>query len=217
MLSDIKAVIFDLDGTLIDSMGLWKQIDIDYLAMFGYDLPDELQSEIEGMSFTETAQYFKERFHINDSVEEIKKWWNEKAYEMYSNNVPLKDGARDFLQHCISNHIKLGIATSNSEHLAKAVLEKHGILSMFDCIMTACDVNIGKPAPDVYLECARRLGVAPSKCLVFEDITPGIMAGKNAGMRVCAIEDTYSMHQEEEKRELADYYIIDYRELRSEA
>lgn len=213
MLNDIKAVIFDLDGTLVDSMGIWKQIDIDYLALFGYELPDELQSEIEGMSFTETAEYFKRRFHIKDSVEEIKAWWNDKAYEMYANQVPLKEGAHEFLDECVANGIKLGIATSNSEHLAKAVLKKHQILSMFDCVLTACDVNIGKPAPDVYLECAKRLSVQPSNCLVFEDITPGIMAGKNAGMRVCAVEDTYSMHQNEEKRELADYFISDYFEI----
>ena len=79
--------------------------------------------------------------------------------------------------------------------------------------MTACEVAKGKPSPDIYLAVAGKLGVEPSQCLVFEDIVPGIMAGKNAGMRVCAVEDTYSLHQTEEKKRLADYYIKDYTEI----
>ena len=79
--------------------------------------------------------------------------------------------------------------------------------------MTACEVKQGKPAPDVYLEAASRLGVQPGRCLVFEDVPMGILAGKHAGMKVCAVEDKFSAAQREEKRELADYYITDYRQV----
>ena len=213
MLKNIKAVIFDLDGSLVDSMWIWRDIDIEYLGRFGIELPKELQTEIEGKSFSETAVYFKERFNIPDSLEQMKEDWNRMAWDKYMNEVMLKPGADVFLHHCLEKGIKLGIATSNSRQLVEAVAKARGFGQDFDCIMTACEVEKGKPSPDIYLAVADKLGVKPADCLVFEDITPGIMAGKNAGMRVCAVEDDYSMHQIEEKKALADYYIRDYYEI----
>lgn len=213
MLQDIKAVIFDLDGSLVDSMWIWKHIDIEYLGRFGIEIPDGLQKDIEGKSFSETAVYFKERFQIPDSLEKMKEDWNKMAWDKYVHEVMLKPGAGDFLNYCIGHGIKLGIATSNSRALVEAVADARGFGKNFDCIMTACEVEKGKPSPDIYLAVADRLGVDPVQCLVFEDITAGIMAGKNAGMRVCAVEDTYSLHQTEDKKKLADYYIRDYYEI----
>lgn len=212
-LDNVKAVIFDLDGTLVDSMWIWRAIDIEYLGRFGLELPEKLQSEIEGMSFHETAVYFKERFAIPDSLEQIKQNWNDMAWEKYAREVPLKPGAKDFLDLCKNRGIKLGIATSNSRELAQNVADVHGLHDYFDCIMTGSDVTKGKPAPDIYLEAAKRLGVEPMNCLVFEDICHGIRAGLNAGMRVCAVEDAYSAKQRAAKQELADYYIQDYTEV----
>lgn len=213
MLKDIKAVLFDLDGTLVDSMWVWKQIDIEYLGRFGIALPETLQSEIEGMSFSETAIYIKEKFQISDSVEQMKEDWNKMAWEKYEKEVFLKNGAEAFLGSCKERGVKLGIATSNSKELVANVLRARGVLSLFDAVVTGCEVERGKPSPDVYLEAAKRCGVNTDECLVFEDIVPGIMAGKNAGMKVCAIEDAYSMHQKAEKERLADYYIKDYTEI----
>lgn len=213
MLNNIDAVIFDLDGTLVDSMWMWKQIDIDFLNKRGIDLPEDLQKAISGMSFTETAAYFKERFHLGESVEEIKAEWNEMAYEKYMNETPLKPGVLNFLKDLKAKGIKTGIATSNSRHLVEAVTRQLGINIYFDEIRTSCEVSKGKPAPDIYLLVASELGVDPARCLVFEDIEEGIMAGKNANMRVCAIEDEFSMSQKEVKIQLADYYIKNYDEV----
>lgn len=212
-LSDIDAAIFDLDGTLVDSMWMWHEIDIEYLGRFGIPLPDRLQAEIEGMSFHETAVYFKDRFQLEDSIETIKDNWNAMAWDKYENEVPLKNGVKTFLEWCKTQGIKLGIATSNSRALTENIINSHGLKEYFDCIMTGCDVRKGKPAPDVYLAVAEGLQVKPERCLVFEDILPGIMAGKNAGMRVCAVEDAYSADIRTQKQELADYYIGDYTEL----
>lgn len=210
MLRDVKAVLFDLDGTLVDSMWVWRDIDIEYLGKFGVSLPDGLQGDIEGMSFSETAVYMKERFQIPDTVEKIKDDWNKMAWEKYTHEVPLKEGALEFLNYCLRNHIKLGIATSNSKELVTNIIKVHGLDDYFSGIVTGCEVEKGKPAPDVYLEAARRCSVLPKNCLVFEDIIPGILAGKAAGMRVCAVEDAYSLSQKEEKARLADYYIENY-------
>ena len=212
-LRDFKAVIFDLDGTLVDSMWMWEKIDIEYLGRYGIPLPDKLQESIEGMSFSETAVYFKERFALEDSLDKIKADWNEMACEKYRSEVPFKEGALAFLQFCKKHGIKLGVATSNSRELVECVAKALDLHTYMDCIMTACEVKKGKPAPDIYLAVAKNLSVNPGDCLVFEDILPGIQAGKNAGMTTCAIADAYSEHVRTEKIESADYFIEDYREL----
>lgn len=213
MLRQIRAVIFDLDGTLVDSMWIWKKIDIEYLGRFQIPLPEDLQKEIEGMSFTETAHYFKKRFSLPQDIETIKADWNQMAWDKYSREVPLKPGVEAFIQECQGFGIRFGIATSNSRELVENVVAVHHLEHVFSCIITGCDVGRGKPAPDIYLRAAEQLGVEPEHCLVFEDIIPGILAGKAAGMQVCAVEDAYSGAVREEKIKLADYYIRDYWEL----
>lgn len=213
MLKGKKAVIFDLDGTLIDSMWMWESIDIEYLGRFGIAYEKDIQEQIEGMSFSETAIYFKERFQIPHTLEQMKNDWDSLAYEKYKNEVPLKKGALAFLNYLKQNGIKMGIATSNSKTLVKVVLEKHQIEPYFGSIHTACEVEKGKPAPDIYLLVAKELGVKPKECLVFEDVPQGIMAGKNAGMTTCAVEDPFSAEQREVKKEIADYYIESYEEI----
>lgn len=210
MLKNISAVIFDLDGTMVDSMWMWRAIDIEYLSRFGIPLPEDLQARIEGMSFQETAVYFKEHFPIPDSLEKIQADWNKMAWDKYRYEVPLKPGISEFLRRCRAERLQLGIATSNSRELVENIMEAHGLGDFFSCIMTGSDIKRGKPFPDIYLAVAEALKVSPEHCLVFEDIIPGIQAGKNAGMRVCAVEDAYSAPDRERKQALADYYIQDY-------
>lgn len=213
MLEKIQAVIFDLDGTLVDSMWMWKDIDIEYLGRFGIALPEDLQDKIEGMSYTETAVYFKERFQIPCTLEEIKKDWETMAFEKYSHQVPLKPGAEAFLKEIKRRGIRTGIATSNGKKLVEAVTGAHGLDACIDVIRTACEVPHGKPAPDIYLKVAEDMGVQPENCLVFEDVPMGIMAGKNAGMKVCAVADAFSEDKLEEKKRLADYYITEFDDI----
>ncbi len=213
ILENIEAVIFDLDGTLVDSMWLWHQIDIEYLERFNIPMPRKLQSTIEGMSFYETAVYFKNTFNIPHTLETIMDNWNEMAREKYERVVLLKEYVQDFLQKLSDLDIKMGIATSNSRILTESLLKARGIDKYFSAIVTGSEVTKGKPEPEVYLVAADKLGVSPSKCLVFEDLPFGVMAGKRAGMKTCAVEDTYSAYLREEKAELADYYIESYKEV----
>lgn len=210
VLQDKQAVIFDLDGTLVDSMWMWPAIDEEYLGAFGQAVPEDLQSSIEGMSFSETALYFKVRFQIPDSLLAIKSRWNEMAYEKYTNEVPLKPGVREFLEELQERGIRMGIATSNSAELAQAVLAALGVESYFQVIATSCEVSAGKPAPDIFLHVAKRLGAEPEQCLVFEDVVAGIRAGKSAGMQVIAVADAFSSRDERQKQALADGYIQDF-------
>lgn len=211
--TEYEALIFDLDGTLVDSMWMWKEIDREYLGRFGIGLPDDLQKNIEGMSLSETAVYFKEHFSIPDDLETMKKDWILMAGHKYRYEVPMKPGAVKLLSVCKEKGIKLGIATSNSIELVDCINKAHHIEDYFSCIVTGCQIIKSKPAPDIYLTAASRLSVNPLKCLVFEDIIPGIMAGKNAGMQVCAVADRYSERDWEEKKKLADFYLTSYEEI----
>ena len=212
-LDQCSAVIFDLDGTLIDSMGMWHEIDVEYLMRFGIEVPDDLQKELEGLTYTDVARYFKDRFHIPDSISEIGDAWLQMAGEKYRKTIPLKPGVREFLAEVKARNHKTAIASSNHLQLIEDILRIHGIYDYIDAITTCDDVGLGKPDPEVYTVTAGKLGIDPGSCLVFEDIPVGIQAGKAAGMRVIAVEDTYSEHMREEKARLADGYITDFREL----
>lgn len=213
LLNGKKAILFDLDGTLVDSMWMWGQIDIEFLGRFGYECPEDLQKTIEGMSFSETAVYFKDRFDLPMTLDEIKECWIDMSIEKYRHEVPLKDGALEFLKYCKANGIKTAIATSNGREIVDALIDSLQIGSFLQEIITACEVNAGKPEPDIYLEAARRLSVPASDCLVFEDIPAGILAGKRAGMTVIAVEDAWSGNQDDEIRSLSDGYIQSFCEL----
>lgn len=208
-----KAFLFDLDGTLVDSMWMWGAIDVEYLGKFGLTCPPDLQKAIEGMSFSETAAYFKKRFALEASLEEIKADWVSMSIEKYRSQVPPKPGTEAFLSWAAKQNIKMAVCTSNGREMVDAVLSSLNLARYFDCIITGCEVAAGKPSPDIYLEAARRMKVSPEECAVFEDVPAGILAGKRAGMEVFAVEDEYSLGMEEEKRALSDFYICDYREL----
>ena len=213
MIKNIKACIFDLDGTLVDSMWMWPEIDKEYLGRFGIEYDDNLKNEIDGISFHETAVYFKNKFGISDSIEKICKDWEDMAYDKYKNEVKEKRGCQKFLEQLRSKGIKMGIATSNNRSMVDVVLESLGMKNFFEVITTSDEVKKGKPAPDVYLTTAKLLNVEPKHCLVFEDVVAGIIAGKSAGMKVCAVEDDFTREVRQRKKELSDYYIDNYSEL----
>lgn len=213
MLENIKGAIFDLDGTLVDSMWVWSKIDIDYLKSKGHALPENLNSEICHLSFTQTANYFKERFSLSDSIDTILKDWNNMAYNHYSENVKLKDGVKEFLDKLKENNIKIALATSNSVTLLEACLKNNGIYDYFDSITTTDEVSNGKNCPDVYLLAAKKLNVNPKNCIVFEDILPAIKGAKAADMTVIAVSDKHSLNDLDEIINHSDKYINSYFEL----
>lgn len=212
-MQNIKAVIFDLDGTLIDSMWVWNQIDIDFLCQKGFEVPQNLTDEITHLSFNQTAQYFKDRFNLDASIESIIDTWNTMAYDYYSNKIKLKDGVIEYLNKLKSNNIKIGLATSNSNILLEAVLKNNNIFHLFDSITITDEVNKSKNNPDIYLLSAKKLQVKPENCMVFEDIIAAVQGAKLAGMKVIGVYDEASKHQENILRKECDNYIYSYKEL----
>lgn len=216
MLKDIDAIIFDMDGTLIDSMWIWPDIDEVFLKKYNLTPPEHFHEGMEGMSFTEVARYFLELFpSLSCTPEEVMEEWTEMAHDRYMTQVKLKKGVCEFIRSARAQGLKIGIATSNGRALVDDTLEALDIRELFESVRCACEAGAGKPAPDVYLLVAEELKADPGRCLVFEDVCMGILAGKNAGMKVCAVEDPFSSPQAEKKRELADYYIQDYDDIKN--
>ena len=216
MLKNIEAIIFDVDGTLIDSMWIWTDIDELFLEKYNLEKPEGFHEGMEGMSYSETAQYFLDLFpSLPHTREELEQEWYDMAYEIYTTQMELKKGAYEFIKTMHEKGIKLGIATSNNRELAEGTLRNNKVFEYMGSIWTSCEAGAGKPNPAVYLNVAKDLGVEPKNCLVFEDVSNGILAGKNAGMKVCAVDDEFSRNQEEKKRQLADFYIQDYDDIKN--
>lgn len=210
MLENIKACIFDLDGTLTDSMGLWEGVDEEYFAMHNLTLPPDYQKLIDGMSIVEIAVLTKEKYGFKETIEEMIDQWNKMAYHKYAYEIKAKPGAMDFISKCKEKGIKIGVATSNSVLLYNAVANNLKFAESVEVVVTGEDVEKGKPNPESYLKVAKKLNVDPKDCLVFEDLAVGIKAGRAAGMKTCAVYDKYSDDQDEMRRKLADYYINDF-------
>jgi HAD superfamily hydrolase (TIGR01509 family) len=135
------------------------------------------------------------------------------ARTFYRERIPMKAGAVEMIEYAVSKGIKLGIGTSNSRDLLQEVIGAHSIETHFQSIRTSCEVERGKPYPDIFLKVAEDLGVAPEKCLVFEDTHAGVLAAKRAGMKVIAVRDEISAPYEAEIRGDADAYIQSFEEL----
>ncbi|MCT4596018.1 MAG: HAD family phosphatase [Anaeromicrobium sp.] len=217
MFNNIEAVIFDLDGTLVDSMWIWLDIDIEYLKRKNVDVDSidhlKLQKDIEGMSYTEVALYFKDTFNLEDSIEQIKADWLDMTREFYAEKILLKEGVKELLDNIKDNELKLGVATSNTRELVDAVLKNNEIHDYFEIIRTSCEVEKGKPHPHIYLKVAEDLGVDPQNCLAFEDTHAGVLAAKSAGMKVFAIADETSLPFKEDIMKDADRYLNGYHEI----
>ncbi len=213
MFDNIDTLIFDMDGTLIDSMNIWHEIDRIFFEKHNIPYPDDLAKQIDGLSFDATADYFLNNFPLNYTKGEIQKIWRDMSFYYYKEVIPFKEGAFEFIKRMHEKGYKMGIATSNSRDLVEALDNRLHISDYIKVIVTNDEVPNGKPAPDIYLKVAEVLNSKPETCLVFEDVPGGIKSGKNAGMKVCAVYDKFSMEMDEEKRALADYYIRDYGEI----
>ena len=212
---NMKAHIFDLDGTLLDSMGLWEQIDRDMLSERGIAFPESAYAKhvesIAPLSPRESAEYAIQHFGLSDTVEEVIAAWNEAAEKAYSGSLPLKAHAKEFLLYLKAQGAKTAIATSSPENLCMAALRRHGIIELFDVVCLSEEVGSGKNKPDVFLLAAERLGESPQNCIVYEDSLTAIKTAKSIGMSVYAISDPYSDKNCEEIKQIADYIIHDFR------
>ena len=206
----MKAYIFDLDGTLFDSMDVWHQVDIDFLKKRGIALPSDYMNAISSMNFSEIAVYTIRRFALADSVDSLKQEWIDMAAYAYGHTVQLKPNAKKYIAAVKGRGAKLAIATTLSAELHRLALRNHGILDLFDAICTTDEAGRGKSCPDVFLLAAEKLATPPRDCIVFEDILDAVKSAKSIGMTVCGVFDKTSEADWEQIRETADYAIFDF-------
>ncbi len=209
----MKAALFDLDGTLLDSLGVWADIDRAFLAQRGFEIPADYVSSIRGLSFLQTAQYTKERFHLKESAGRIAEIWHEMCREAYTHRVKLKPGAKEYLQKLKSLGTGLAVVTTLTEQLYEPVLKRNGVYSLFDVFATTDETGLDKKSGAVYLLAANRMGAEPEDCTVYEDITEGLLGAKAAGMKAVLVYDSHNRDSLDENRSLADDYIQSYLDI----
>lgn len=210
---DFKAAIFDLDGTLLDSMWVWEKIDIDFLTKRHLPVPENYTEEITSMSFKEAAEYTIVLFNLEESVEEIIEEWNQMAINEYSHHVRLKPHAKEYLCFLKEYGIRLGVATALPKLLYESVLRNNRVYELFDAFTSIDEVKRGKKGPDIYLLAAKKLSIHPSDCIGFEDVLSGIKGIIAAGMQAYGVYDKYSAHEQTRIRELCKGFIYDFAEM----
>lgn len=212
-LKNIEGAVFDLDGTLLDSLWVWEKVDEKFLGDRGFQVPDDYVDEISPLGAERAAVYTIERFGLNEDKDDIVREWIEMAKKEYATEVVCKPYAKEFLEELHKLNIKMAVATSSDRELFMKTLEREGILKYFQKIVTVDEVERGKGYPDIYEEAARRIKVNPHKCLVFEDILAGVTGASLGEFNVVAVFDEKSKHNWEKIKSISKYSINDYKEL----
>lgn len=208
----MNAYIFDLDGTLFDSMNIWEKIDIAFLKKRGIELPDDYIESVFSLSFDEAAKYTIDRFGLPDSVDELLKEWNDMAIWAYGNTVKLKPYAFEYINFLKKRSKKLAIATSLPSELYIPALQNNRIMEVFDTICSTDEVGHGKSKPDVFLHTANRLNIEPERCILFEDMLEAIKSAKNIGMTVYGVYDESSKNDWNQIQKIADDVIYSFKD-----
>lgn len=201
----IKAALFDLDGTLLDSMWVWNRVDQLFFERHGIEMPADYPAAISGMSYMATAEYTKARFALSQSAEDIAAEWTRDSIREYTEHVKLKPGSAEFIDRLRDRGLKLCVVTASRRELYAPCLARNGILDKFEFVLTTDEAGGGsKLNGRIYRMAAERLGVEMCECMVFEDAREGILGAKKLGMKAYCIIDQHSTHELDEIKSTAD-------------
>lgn len=210
---DIKAVIFDMDGTLLDSTSLWHDIDRAFFEKRGMEIPEEYAQHIVHLGLKQAAIYTKRAYGFKESPEEIIEEWHQMSLNIYQNDVKLKPGAIELLELLKSRGIKMAIATANDEHLYMPCIERLGIKKYFDFIADVNNVKEGKQSAKIYEFLAEQMHTKKENTLVIEDMPTCIKTAYQNGFVTIAVYDNASKDYDEDKRLNSDLFINNFNEL----
>lgn len=206
--------IFDMDGTIVDSLGIWEKIDRMFLEENrGIKVPVDYVHAIAAMSFREIAEYTIKRFELPDTPEALMQEWTDMAVHEYACNIGLKPFAREYIEKLKNAGKKIVLCTSSPKYFYEPALKSNGIYDLFDAFATTCDAGVGKNSPEVYLLAAQRAQAIPEKCVVFEDTVQAAQSAKNAGMAVCGVYEQRNSNAQGKLKEVCDFYITSFKEL----
>ena len=206
----VKGAIFDLDGTLLDSMFIWETFGEDYLKTLGIEPKERLSETFKAFTLLQAAEYYRKAYGIELSTCEIINGINAMVSEIYRTRVTLKSGAEEFLKRLYENGVKMCIATATDKRVAEEILKRLKVYKYFSEIFTCDEVGEGKESPEIYRRALEKLGTAKNETIVFEDALHAIITAKADGFRVAAVFDAYEKGQDKVK-EIADYYITDFK------
>ena len=209
----IKGAIFDLDGTLLDSMFIWDNIGEIYLRSLGIEPRENLAETFKTFTLEESAEYYRTHYGVTLSVAEIVDGVNGMIEDLYRNTVPLKKGVAEFLARLSNDGVRMCVATVTDKYLVEAALTRLNVRGYFGEIFTTAEVGCGKSNPKIYRTALAYLGTEKRETLVFEDVLHALMTAKNDGFPVASVYDEHESKQMEMKAN-GDYYIADFETAR---
>ncbi|MCI7766610.1 MAG: HAD family phosphatase [Oscillospiraceae bacterium] len=210
--SGIKGFIFDLDGTIVDSNGVWEKIDRKLMEKNHIMISDRELHAAAAMTYEEVLEFFHSK-GLCYSLEQLRSEINALAESEYRYNIFLKDCAEEALRLIKSRGGRIALATASPRRLYEPVLRRNCIYSLFDAFITTDEVGADKDHPDIYLKAAEMIGVPPWECAVFEDVLKGIVSAGNAGMVTAAVYDEYSSEDFVTMKQIADVFLLSFRDL----
>ncbi len=188
--SFFKAAIFDFDGTLIDSLGVWDDIDRRSFAKRGMSVPEIFANNTATMKPRQIADYVIERYGFTDSPEALMKEWSDMAFDAYANHLPLRKGAYNYVHYLRSQKIKMLLITTLSKRLCEPALKRTGILDCFDFLQFGEDLpEAGKHSYKTYIDIAQQIHISPEYCAVFEDSATALRSAQKANMKTYGVVD----------------------------
>ncbi len=210
-----KGIIFDLDGTLLDSIPVWSKVGEKFLESQGIAPPPQLKKALKKKSLRQAAEYFIETFRLDFAADEIITRINNIVEHHYKNTIPLKPYVREFLNYLRDKNVKMCIATASNKELVERALDRHGILSYFEFVLTCEEVGVGKDQPDIFIQAVQRLGLNIKDVLIFEDSIHCIKTAKNAGFKVVGVYEQSAGDRVKEMKILSDYFIYSFQEIKN--
>ena len=205
-------LIFDLDGTLIDSNGIWVEVDKTFLSRRNAPYTPEYYQGVAHTILQNCAVFTKEYLHLEESCEEIIAEWMELAKDAYR-SVPLKPYVREYLERCRSAGHRMAIFTACVPEHCRTALACHRLEPYFERIIYAQELGVDKKSPEIFRKAAALLGVRPKDCVLFDDSLSACRGAKAAGMTVVGVQDLVFQNAEPNMRELCDQYITGFQEL----
>lgn len=212
-MTDYNAIIFDMDGTLIDSLNIWVETDKRFAQKYGKTYDSDLSSAMKTMHFESACEFLVQNLGLDISPKQAAKELIEIVTDFYLNDTPLKPSVREYLTLQRDKGIKMCVATSNDKSLASATLKNLGILEMFDFIITSDEVGSSKDSPEIFKIAAERLGSTPEKTLVFEDSLHALKSASQAGFYTVGIYDEFHIDDTKELEQNTQIIINNYTEL----